>query len=197
MTALLAERRADVKPIQLKQIVSIESFLSHYANRQNRFKYEWNNGIIEKTPRTMNRDQTLIQWRLIRLFATTAAFKNDCGLIVELDMFIKIENRTRRADIGFLNAEQMKASEKGDLSVSSFIIEIVSKNDKGYAIGKKLNEYFKSGAQVVWEIYPTLKKVEVYTSLRDVKICMGDDICSAAPVLPDFNISANAVFGDA
>jgi hypothetical protein len=44
---------------------------------------------------------------------------------------------------------------------------------------------------VVWVIFPTLKKVEVYRSLRDISICFDSDICSAAPVLPDFQISVD------
>ncbi|MEZ4905807.1 MAG: hypothetical protein R2822_30600 [Spirosomataceae bacterium] len=48
--------------------------------------------------------------------------------------------------------------------------------------------------QVVWPIYPENQVVYVYTSRKSVKICTDTDICSAAPVLPDFEISVNELF---
>ena len=36
--------------------------------------------------------------------------------------------------------------------------------------------------------------VNVYTTRKTVKICTEDDICSANPVLPEFEISVNQLF---
>ena len=48
--------------------------------------------------------------------------------------------------------------------------------------------------QVVWVILPEHKMVNVYTTRKTVKICTDDDICSANPVLPEFEISVNLLF---
>jgi len=39
----------------------------------------------------------------------------------------------------------------------------------------------------------TLPQPEVYRSRKDVTICFEDDIYSATPTLPDFEISVNAL----
>ena len=36
--------------------------------------------------------------------------------------------------------------------------------------------------------------IYVYTSPKDIKVCEGDDIVSAAPVVPDFQFPARAIF---
>ncbi len=171
--------------------ISLAVFQRKYLSRKDNFKYEWVDGIVEKTPRTMNRNQTLIIQCLQRLFLTTKAHQNMSELVAELDMFLPTANRTRRADFGVLTAKQVMASVNDDMSPAHFVIEIISKNDQINEVGQKLIEYFNNGVEVVWVIFPTLKKVEIYRSLRDITICFDTDICSASPVLPDFEISVD------
>ncbi len=177
-----------------KRTISLENFLARYTNREDPFKYEWNNGVVEKKERTMNRDQLFIYQNLLEVFLKTKAHGKRALLMSEVDMLLPSVSRTRRPDIAYLTAEQMKASRNGQPTVCSFVIEVVSKNDQANEVGEKLIEYFANGVEVVWVIFPKVKKVEVYRSRKDVTICFDDDICSAAPVLPDFEISVNALF---
>ena len=177
-----------------KRTISLENFLARYTNREDPFKYEWNNGIVEKKERRINRTWFVMLQRLVRLFTQTEAYKENGLLMTEVDMLLPSVNRTRRTDIAYLTGEQMKNSRNGEPTVCSFVIEVVSKNDQAYEVEDKLIEYFANGVEVVWVIFPRVKKVEVYRSRKDVTICFDDDICSAAPVLPDFEISASALF---
>lgn len=181
------------KPATKRQ-VSLESFVARYTNREDPYKYEWNNGIVEKKPRTMNRDQLYIFQNLLKHFISLHEFLAGAALICEVDMLMGSANRTRRADIAFLSENQMRASRNGELSVCSFVAEVISKNDQINEVEEKLAEYFDNGVQVVWVIFPKLKQVKVYHSIRDIQVCLGDDVCSAAPVLPDFSISVNDIF---
>ena len=178
----------------IKRLITLEKFLERYTNREDSFKYEWNNGTIEKKDRTINRDQTKILQKLMRLFAKTKAYRNGGELINEVDMFLKTANRTRRADIVYMTAKQIEESENGDLTVCPFVVEVISKNDQINEVATKLIEYFDNGVQVVWCVFPKLKKVEVYTSKINVKICFGDAVCSANPVIDDFEITPNVLF---
>ena len=79
------------------------------------------------------------------------------------------------------------------------MLETISNNDQINQLEKKITEYFKAGAggvplKVVWNVIPEQQVVYVYTSRKNVKVCTDDDICSAAPVLPDFEISVNELF---
>jgi Uma2 family endonuclease len=178
-----------------KRYVTLQSFLKRYPNKEDRFKYEWNKGVIEKFPRNMNRDQSLIQENILAFFYANPAFRQLGAFVVELDMYIATSDRTRRADMAFLTRTQMDNSLNGDLSVAPFVIEVILNNDKLNDTETKLQEYFENGVQVVWQILTFTKMVKVYTSLKKVTICLDADICSAAPVLNDFQIPANYIFG--
>ena len=195
MTATIAQApsKVEIKSEKSKRFISLESFFQRYSSREDGFKYEWNNGIVEKTPRTMNRDQSTIQEELLAYFYANPTFRNICGFLVELDMYIPTANRTRRADMAFLTRKQLIDSKKGDTSVAPFVIEVISGNDKINDVETQLTEYFDNGVQVVWQILPLLNMVKVYTSVNDVTICRGEDICSAAPFLPDFKIKVKQI----
>ena len=177
-----------------KRFITLEKFIERYTNREDPFKYEWNNGTIEKKPKTMNRDQTKILQKLMRLFAKTKAYTEGGELLNEVDMLMKSAKRTRRADIVYMTAQQISESDNGILTVCPFVVEVISKNDQINEVGEKMIEYFENGVEVVWVVFPKLKKVEIYTSVQNVAICFDKNICSAAPVLSDFKITVNELF---
>lgn len=174
--------------------ISLQRFLERYSSREEPYKYEWNKGVVEKKPRTMNRDQFFIFRNLLEFFLKTTAYHHQGLLMSEVDMYLPAAERTRRADIAYLSGEQMRLSRSGEPTVCAFVIEVVSKNDQINDLEDKILQYFANGVQVLWVIVPHSKKVEVYRSPKDVTICFGDDRCSAAPVLPDFELSVNELF---
>jgi Uma2 family endonuclease len=174
--------------------MALEEFLQRYAQREDPYKYEWNGGLIEQKPRTMNRDQFFIFQNLLRFFMKTSGFTSNGLLMCEVDMFLPFANRTRRADIAYLTGEQMRASRDGKPTVCPFVIEIISQNDQINDLEEKKIEYFDNGVQVLWVVFPKQKKVEIYRSLKDVAICTGEDECSATPVLPDLTLSVHELF---
>lgn len=100
----------------------------------------------------------------------------------------------RRPDIAYLTDEQVENTKKGEDEIPEFVIEIISGNDNINLVEKKIVEYYKAGVSVVWLILPEEQTVHVYTSRKQVQICTNDDICSAKPILPDFEISVNNIF---
>lgn len=102
-------------------------------------------------------------------------------------------------DLVFFSAEDIEKSDE-TRPIPAFVIILISENDKVGDIQEKISEYFKASAggvplKVVWLVFPEEKSVHVYTSRRDVKICIENDICSAAPVLPEFEIGVDVLLG--
>ena len=194
MGTAIAQNISVKKTVKTQRLISLETFRRLYDDRKDDFKYEWNNGLVEKTPRSINRNLYWLVSRLTRLFIQTAAHRQNGEIFTTIEMFMPMSNRTRKPDLAFLTAQQIQDTAKNGEFVSAFVIEIISKSDNINRVGKKLDEYFMDGVQVVWHIFPLLEKVEVYTSPTDVTICRGATVCSAAPVLPDFDISAADLF---
>lgn len=170
--------------------LTVAQFLAEYSNRKDGFKYEFVNGKIEKTPRTMNREQYFIVRNLLRRFAQTDAYKNGGELAIETDMET-ISDQIRRPDISFCTEEQILS---GDDSLSKFAIEIISPTDNFNRVFDKVDEYFEAGMEVLWHILPAQKAVHVFYSPDMMTVFTGEKQVSAAPVLADFKMTVNEIF---
>jgi Uma2 family endonuclease len=157
------------------------------------YKYEWNNGTIEKTPKMVTQQNFYIVDRLIRLFLKTSAFSKGGQLLTEPEAMTS-NTQLRIPDMAFFSEKQMQQARKGIDTFPKFAIEFVSDTDSHRKVLAKLNEYFNAGMEVAWLIFPDLGLVYVYTSAIDVVICKGNRVCSANPVMLDFQISASDLF---
>lgn len=180
----------ETKPKRAARLLTLEEFRKKYANREDGFKYEFKNGEIIKSPGNMNPKQLYIVKNLNRRFSRTQAYAQGDELIAEVDQ-LTAPARQRRPDLSYWTSDRIAA---GLESVSEFVIEIISPTDKLEDVEEKLLEYFEAGVKVVWQIRPRSQSVHVYTSPVDVIICTGESVCSAAPVLPDFEMTAREIF---
>ncbi|TAE31959.1 MAG: Uma2 family endonuclease [Cytophagales bacterium] len=150
------------------------------------FKYEWNDGELIRFTGMKRNHLRLIQL-LNLLFDKTKAKQENALLLCEQDVQLT-GIQMRRPDMAYFSNEQIQASDD-DEPIPAFCIEVISSNDQLNDVKAKLREYFKHGVQVVWVILPEQDMVEVYTSVKNITICTDADICSAKPVLDDFEIS--------
>ncbi len=173
-----------------KKVLTLQAFRRRYSEREDGYKYEYNEGEIEKTESKMKINQIHIVRNLTRRFLKTQAFASGDELILELEQMTS-PVKLRRPDLAYVKLGSIKTN---DESIAEFVIEIISEHDNIKKVYKKLEEYFAADVKVVWLIFPDLDQVHVYTSIFDITICKGDKVCSAAPVLPDFDMTAAEVF---
>jgi len=191
VTAKQAKRKAPVKPRYDGKKLSLEKFMDFKA--EDGFKYEWNNGFLEAREKMIKPSEFHLWQNLQRAFTKTALYQAEGELLTEAVCPIS-EGKYRVPDLAVFSKTQIERAREGELPVPIFIIELVSKSDSLDYYDEKLEEYFSVGVQTVWLVSPSQKKVRVFTSPKEVKICTDDDVCSAAPALPDFTITPNQLF---
>ncbi len=179
-------------PARQPKQISLKEFLRNYSDKEDGYKYELNNGTIEKT-KTMNQQQLFLIGILNRLFIKTETFKKGGVFAPEGDMNTSSQ-QLRRPDLAIYTSEQVKDMRAGNNQVAIWLAEVISPTDNADKINEKLEEYFHAGVQCVWHIYPASNQVYVYTAPDKVTICRGETLCSGAPALPDFEISATDLF---
>ncbi len=167
---------------------SLEEFLRWESETGDGFKYEWNDGKIIKWSSLQMRHFYIYQ-RIVRLFYNSK-YKDDGTLINKVEAHLSAV-QIRLPDTAYFTEQQIRDGSRGIGIIPEFVIEYISGQDKCSNLEQKLTEYFKAGVQVIWVVMPEQKKVYVHTSPRNVKACIENDLCSAAPVLPDFEISVN------
>ncbi len=173
-----------------RRLLTLDEFYRRYSSRRDGFKYEFNRGLVEKTLRTMTFEQAFIAFNIIRKFNLTKAYAEGCMLWTEFDQKTS-RDQVRRPDFTFSTPEKIR---KNDSWVSEFVIEVVSGTDRSEDVIRKMEEYFSAGVRVAWYVFPQARRVEVYTSPIDVKICKGSATVSAAPVVPDFEMTVDEIF---
>jgi Uma2 family endonuclease len=157
------------------------------------FKYEWNDGEVIRFGKMKKKHLVIIR-KLQQLFFGTVSFSRGAALIMEQDVMLT-GLQMRRPDLAYFSGPQIDGSVTSETEpIPEFVIEVISPTDDAIKVEEKLAEYFKSNVRVVWHIYPESEAVYVFTSRKQLKICTDSDLCSAAPVLPDFEISATALF---
>lgn len=179
-------------PAQVPKALSWAEFKRRYGTREDGNTYEWVNGIVEKTPGTMDLSQFYIWLNLNRCFLQFQQTHPDIAgsLITEADVFFKPDLH-RRPDIAYFTHAQIKSAAHQRVQVPGFIAEIISANDNANKVSRKVQEYFSAGVKVVWNIYPTLNEVHVFEDAGMALLRRGDDLCSAEAALPGFSIAVS------
>lgn len=173
---------------QSDNFISFEEYMRYYYHAEDGFKYEWNNGKLEKTAK-MDAQQSTLQDVLTRIFIKTDLFQQGGMLVSETDMKTS-ERQFRRPDLSIYTSAQKKKMKKGDKNqVPLWVGEVISEFDNANKINDKLDEYFAAGVKVVWNIYILSDQVYVYTAPDNVTICRGKKVCSAEPTIKGFRIS--------
>jgi len=190
-TSAVRVDQATGKPVRRGRFDTLEKFIRWKP--EDGYKYEWNNGIIEKSPKMVTPATFFIVDKLVRLAQTTTAYSRGGQLITEPGTMTSA-TQLRIPDMGFYTQEQIATARKGGFPMPAFAIEFVSDHDAYKKVLRKLDEYFQAGVRVVWLVFPELERVYVHTSPVDVTICQGSRVCSAAPVANDFQIAAAELF---
>jgi Uma2 family endonuclease len=155
-------------------------------------KYEWNDGELIKFTGMKKREYYIFD--ILNLLFIEKGYYKLGSLISEPDVMLTAI-QLRRPDIAFFTREQIYAGQKGEDVVPQFVVELIFPSDDIERVEEKLVEYFKTGVKIVWHVMPRNRRVYVYTTSKTVTICTDDDICTASPVLPDFEISVNQLLG--
>jgi Uma2 family endonuclease len=194
---MIAAASAEKKPLRklpdAVKPISWKDFQRRYLRREDGYKYEWVRGMVEKTPRSMNQDQYFILDNLLSLLDNLRQNNQNIGrLYTETDTFF-MEDTHRRPDIAYFSEKQRVRMAYGHNEVPQFVIEIISSSDSAYRVTRKMQDYRSAKIQVVWQIFPELREVHIFRG-GQMTVCSGDDLCSAAPALPEFTLTANQIF---
>ncbi len=172
--------------------ISWEVFQRRYLDKEDRFKYEWKDGELIKTQRTMNQSQQIIFISLTKLLRELSISSATLGeLLPEVETWFG--PAWRRPDIAYFSLDQIQKFKVEENQVPQFVVEVISNNDQLNKANEKLIDYRNAKVPIVWFVYPKTREVHVYRG-KQMTICTGDDICSAEPVIPGFLIPASKVF---
>ena len=155
------------------------------------YVYEFNNGVLEPTTGMRQDENYLLS--LENQFFKTSAFQNGWRMRAEMDSWL-LDEQMRRPDVSFFTSEQLQQMNSDTRVVPKFVIEFASNSDTDLKTITKRHEYFAAGVQVLWWVYPSYQEVYMYTSPKTVTICTDEDVLSAAPAIPELQMTVAELF---
>ncbi len=134
---------------------------------------------------------------LLDRFQETVAFQRGDRLIPETECLLGVgpdsKGEIRQPDLAYFTLGQIRDSETRN-PIPSWMIEIAEPTDRFFLMEDKVTEYFQSGVQVVWEIFPPYERVRIFRPVQETLELTGEDLCIAEPVLEEFHISIPELF---
>ncbi len=73
-------------------------------------------------------------------------------------------------------------------------VEIISPSEQPGEMRRKVGEYFSSGAQQVWHLFPETEQAIIYTSLKTAQAYEPGDEINAGGLLPGFRSRVSDLF---
>jgi Uma2 family endonuclease len=118
------------------------------------------------------------------LYASSAGFRMRSGNI-------------RCPDVSFMRKERLP----GGRSPRSFgegapdlVVEVISPSEERVEVQRKLKEYFQSGAEQVWQMFPETQRLLVFTSPTEFVSLEADDELVGGDLLPGFTCRVGELF---
>ncbi|MCX7967837.1 MAG: Uma2 family endonuclease [Armatimonadetes bacterium] len=148
-------------------------------------KYELVDGEAKEVPAGVEHDAIVV-----RIGFLMYPFAQKFGILTASSAgFRMVTGNIRSPDVSFVLRERLPEGKppKGFMDgAPDLAIEVISPNEDWAEMGRKLGEYFMSGAKEVWLVDPDKVTVTVYKSLTDVQVFHADDEITGGDLLPDF-----------
>lgn len=108
--------------------------------------------------------------------------------------------RVRLPDVGYTSYASLPTPDSANdpilPSPPTIAAEVISEGNTKAEMSRKVREYFESGTQLVWLIYPKTKTVAVFESTSDepTRVVAEGEQLHAASVLPGFSMNVTELF---
>jgi Uma2 family endonuclease len=131
-------------------------------------------------------------WQFLRANPIGVAFGSDT--IYE---FQRNPDRGLKPDLTFVRTERLPAREDFDKPldiVPDLVVEVVSPNDRAYAIEEKIDTYRRAGVPLIWILWPRRRSIWVYEGNQPLRVLGEDDELDGDDVLPGFRVAVADLF---
>jgi Uma2 family endonuclease len=144
-------------------------------------------------------ESAIAAWLIFYLNALIES--NPIGTVFAADGMMRMfSGRVRLPDVSFINSSRLTSSELRAQPIVAFgpdlAVEVISESNTEAEISQKKKEYFESGTQLMWVIYPLDEVVEVFVAAtEEPEQTLGrDGILEGRAVLPGFSLLLEKLF---
>ena len=156
-------------------------------------KYELVNGRLVEVPTGARHSRISVEVGA-RLYA---ARPSGATMFASSTGFRMAQGNIRSPDVSLMRTDRLpggKAPEGFVDGAPDLAVEVVSPSERVSDLLAKMAEYFESGAQEVWLLFPERKQAHRYRADLTVEVLNENDILHGAPLLPEFAVRVGDLF---
>lgn len=196
----LANRFGDIPPTRICMSPppgeATEVDLLNFSDHHDRLFELVDGTLIEKTMGTFE--------SLVAIYIATAIQNylqgHRIGAAFGSDGQLKLKPGTIRVpDVSFVTLERLKRSDFRQVPIASvspnLVVEVISKWNSQREMAEKLHEYFATGTEEVWYVYPSERELHQFRSPEVVVVFKETDTLTTE-VLPGFLLPIASIFVD-
>ncbi len=125
--------------------------------------------------------------------------KHDLGFVMGADATLRLRpGLVRMPDVSFVSWDRIPDRQLPPEAIPDLVpdlaVEVLSESNTAAEIKRKLREYFRAGARLVWVVEPDERTIRVYTSPRRSRLVTEDQTLTGGSVLPGFALAVRQFF---
>jgi Uma2 family endonuclease len=144
---------------------------------------------------TKQRHEFIIGW----LISLMMPFARGRGALLAGGAGFRMTNGNIRCpDVSFIRREDLPGGQVPDSlgeSAPELCIEVISASEDMRDAGRKVGEYFASGARQVWHMFPDKQTLTVFDSPTETRQYGPEDEITLPEILPGFRARVTELFG--
>ncbi len=153
-------------------------------------------GVLVRKP--MGTEESMLAMFLGRQIGNFAD-KDDLGIVLGEAGFLELtEGLVRGPDVSFIAWDQLPDGKLPKKRIArlfpNLAVEVLSESNTAKEMARKRQEYFAQGTQIVWQVNPADKTVEVFTSPTESTMLRVGQTLDGGPVLPGFKLKLSKIF---
>lgn len=123
---------------------------------------------------------------------------NRLGVVVTGEAGFQLgPDELRGADVAFIQQARLSAIKEPGKYIPfapDLAVEVVSPGDTASEVQKKIDLYLKAGTQLVWVIYPELRRVTMFDAQGRVELLTDSSVLGGGNILPGLSIPVADLF---
>lgn len=178
-----------------KTVLSLEEFL-RLEEGDDGARYELDEGeLITMSPNNYTHGRVSVN--ISSVLHEYAKAKGIGKVCTELGFVLSRNPVTLRGpDVSFIRSERLAGIDLDQFfpGAPDLAVEVVSPSDTVRQMLRKVNQYLRSGTQVVWVVYPDRQEVDIYGATGPVVTLDRDQMLEAPSLLPGFSVAVASLF---
>jgi Uma2 family endonuclease len=130
------------------------------------------------------------------LFALMLYFAKNPGGLVAADVEFALSDANRvRPDVLVLLGERAATLNRSRVPIPGapdIAVEVISPSERTSDSMRKVETYLRHGVQEIWQVFPTLRQVVVFTPRESRRLAPAETL--ATELLPDFALTVSSLF---